>query len=113
MVAAGILLSRLFGLVRQRVFGHYFGASASADAFMAAVDHIEKRLQGHLKQRETTELKQIVHARLAVLPEGKSQERVVSVASFRARYGDEFLTSVAAAIAAWYDAALEGEPVPS
>ena len=37
MVAAGILLSRLFGLVRQRVFGHYFGASASADAFMAAV----------------------------------------------------------------------------
>ena len=80
---------------------------------MAAVDHIEKRLQGHLKQRETTELKQIDHARQAVLPEGKPQERVVSVASFRARYGDEFLTSVAAAIAAWYDAALEGEPVPS
>lgn len=37
LVAAGILLSRLFGLVRQRVFGHYFGASAAADAFMAAV----------------------------------------------------------------------------
>lgn len=37
LVAAGIMLSRLFGLVRQRVFGHYFGASAAADAFMAAI----------------------------------------------------------------------------
>ena len=80
---------------------------------LAAVDHIDKRLRGHLKQREKTELKQIGHARDALLPGGKPQERVVSVASFRARYGDEFLTSVAAAIAAWYDAALEGEPVPS
>jgi len=80
---------------------------------LAAVDHIEKRLRGHLKQRETTELKQIGHAREAVLPGGKPQERVVSVATFRARYGDEFLTAVAAAITAWYDAALEGEPVPS
>jgi len=80
---------------------------------LAAVDHIEKRLRGHLKQREATELKQIGHAREAVLPEGKPQERVVTVATFRARYGDEFLTSVAAEITAWYDAALEGEPVPS
>jgi uncharacterized protein YllA (UPF0747 family) len=80
---------------------------------LAAVDHIDKRLRGNLKQREKTELKQIGHARDALLPEGKPQERVVSVASFRARYGDEFLTSAAAAIAAWYDAALEGEPVPS
>ena len=80
---------------------------------LAAVDHIDKRLRGRLKQRETTELKQIGHAREAVLPGGKPQERVVGVASFRARYGDQFLTSVAAAIAAGYDAALEGEPVPS
>lgn len=80
---------------------------------LGAVDHIDKRLQGHLKQRETTELKQIGHAREAVLPGGKPQERVVSVASFRARYGDEFLTSVAAAITAWYEAALEGETIPS
>ncbi len=80
---------------------------------LAAVDHIDKRLRGHLKQREATELKQIGHAREALLPGGKPQERVVSVASYRARYGDEFLTSVRAAIAAWYDAALEGEPVPS
>jgi len=36
LVAAGILLSRLIGLVRQRVFSHYFGLSDAADAFNAA-----------------------------------------------------------------------------
>src|SRR5919109_1645633 len=35
-VAAGILLSRLAGLIRDRVFAHYFGNSAAADAFRAA-----------------------------------------------------------------------------
>ena len=36
MVALGILLSRLVGLVRNRVFAHYFGTSDAADAFNAA-----------------------------------------------------------------------------
>ena len=36
LVATGILLSRIAGLVRQRVFAHYFGQSAAADAFNAA-----------------------------------------------------------------------------
>ncbi|MGA2213226.1 MAG: murein biosynthesis integral membrane protein MurJ [Bryobacteraceae bacterium] len=37
LVAAGILLSRIIGLVRLRVFSHYFGLrSDSADAFNAA-----------------------------------------------------------------------------
>ncbi len=36
LVAAGIFLSRLAGLVRQRAFAHYFGSSAAADAFSAA-----------------------------------------------------------------------------
>lgn len=35
-MAAGILGSRLLGLVRQRIFGHFFGTSAVADAFTAA-----------------------------------------------------------------------------
>jgi putative peptidoglycan lipid II flippase len=35
-VSAGILLSRLIGLVRDRVFAHYFGNSDAADAFRAA-----------------------------------------------------------------------------
>jgi putative peptidoglycan lipid II flippase len=36
LVAAGILLSRIAGLIRERVFAHYFGASAVADAFRTA-----------------------------------------------------------------------------
>jgi putative peptidoglycan lipid II flippase len=37
MVAAGIFLSRIAGLVRERVFAHYFGNSDSGDAFKAAL----------------------------------------------------------------------------
>lgn len=36
MVGAGILISRIVGLIRQRVFAHYFGLSAAGDAFSAA-----------------------------------------------------------------------------
>ncbi len=36
VVAAGILLSRIAGLVRDRVFAYYFGSSDAADAFRAA-----------------------------------------------------------------------------
>lgn len=36
LVAAGILLSRIVGLIRQRAFNHYFGQSDAADAFNAA-----------------------------------------------------------------------------
>ena len=36
LVAAGILLSRIFGLVRQRVTAHYLGAGPVADAVAAA-----------------------------------------------------------------------------
>lgn len=35
-IAAGIFASRIAGLVRERVFAHYFGNSAAADAFKAA-----------------------------------------------------------------------------
>jgi putative peptidoglycan lipid II flippase len=35
-VAAGILLSRLAGLVRERIFSHYFGLSDAGDVFKAA-----------------------------------------------------------------------------
>jgi putative peptidoglycan lipid II flippase len=38
LVGAGILLSRLMGLVRQRAFSHFFGLrSDAADAFMASI----------------------------------------------------------------------------
>jgi putative peptidoglycan lipid II flippase len=37
LVGAGILLSRLAGLIRQSVFNYYFGLSDAADAFTAAL----------------------------------------------------------------------------
>ena len=37
MVAAGIFCSRIFGLVRQRVFSHYLGLSDAADVFSSAL----------------------------------------------------------------------------
>jgi putative peptidoglycan lipid II flippase len=36
LVAAGIFLSRIAGLIRDRVFAHFFGNSDAADAFKAA-----------------------------------------------------------------------------
>ncbi len=36
LVGTGILLSRIAGLIRDRVFAHYFGNSDAADAFRAA-----------------------------------------------------------------------------
>ena len=36
LVGAGILISRIVGLIRQRIFAHYFGTSAAGDAFSAA-----------------------------------------------------------------------------
>lgn len=36
LVALGIFLSRIAGLIRERVFAHYFGNSDAADAFKAA-----------------------------------------------------------------------------
>ncbi|HEX9633190.1 MAG TPA: lipid II flippase MurJ, partial [Gemmatimonadales bacterium] len=35
-VAAGILVTRILGFVRERVFAHYFGNGELADAFRAA-----------------------------------------------------------------------------
>jgi putative peptidoglycan lipid II flippase len=37
LVAAGILLSRIAGLIRERVFAHYFGTSLYASAFRSAL----------------------------------------------------------------------------
>ena len=48
MVAVGILLSRLVGLVRQRVTAHYFGTSAMGDVVSAAfrVGNLAQNLLG-------------------------------------------------------------------
>src|SRR4051812_1352782 len=48
MVTAGIILSRLFGLIRQKLTAHYFGEGDVADAIAAAfrIGNITQNLLG-------------------------------------------------------------------
>lgn len=80
---------------------------------LAGTQEIEKKLVQHLKRRQETELGQIGRARTAVLPAGKPQERVLTVAPFLARYGPALVDDLRDAIEAWYAGALEGASTPS
>ena len=77
---------------------------------VAGTQDTEKKLVQHLKRRQETELSQIGRARTAVLPGGKPQERVLTVAPFLARYGPALITDLEAAIESWYSDALERSP---
>lgn len=81
---------------------------ASRQHALSGLAEIEKKIQGHLKKREAVELAQIARARQAVLPGGRPQERVLTVAGWLARYGPGFLHDVRGAAAAWYARALDG-----
>src|SRR3954452_946013 len=70
-VAAGILLSRLAGLVRERVFAHYLGTSDAAGAFKAAL-RIPNLLQNLFGEGVLSASFIPVYARL--LAEGKEEE---------------------------------------
>ncbi len=77
---------------------------------LGGVDKAEKKMVQHLKRRFETETTQIQRARTAVLPGGRPQERVLTVAPFLARYGHGILTTLLDEMVAWYRAALEGAP---
>ena len=80
LVAAGILLSRLAGLARQSVFGHYLGTSDAADAFNAAF-----KIPNYLQN---------------LLGEGVlSASFIPAYASLRAGAGEEEARKVAGAVA--------------
>lgn len=85
-------------------------AAAARARALFEVDRLEKKLLQHARRRESVELAQVARARLSVRPEGKPQERVLSMAGFLARYGDGVLQAYAEHIAAWYEAALEAVP---
>lgn len=80
---------------------------------LSGTHDVEKKLLHHLKKREETELAQLARARTAVWPNGKPQERVLTVAPFLARHGPALLGDLLAAIGAWYDGALEGPIDPA
>jgi bacillithiol biosynthesis cysteine-adding enzyme BshC len=80
---------------------------------LAGTQEVEKKLVHHLKRRQETELSQIARARAAVLPGGKPQERMLTIAPFLARYGPALPASLAAEIESWYAGGLEGPSQPS
>jgi uncharacterized protein YllA (UPF0747 family) len=80
---------------------------------LGGTQEIEKKLVHHLKRRQETELGQLARARTAIMPTGKPQERVLTVAPFLARYGPELLLDLAGAFEAWYRGGLEGPAEPS
>jgi putative peptidoglycan lipid II flippase len=86
MVAAGILLSRLSGLIRERFFAHYLGTSMAADAFRVAFRvpnmlqnllgegvlsasfiPVYARLRAEGREREASELAEAIFALLALV----------------------------------------------
>ena len=75
---------------------------------LQGADRAEQKLVQHLKRRYATETDQIQRARTAVLPGGKPQERVLTVAPFLARYGHGILPTLLDEMVSWYRAALEG-----
>jgi bacillithiol biosynthesis cysteine-adding enzyme BshC len=80
---------------------------------LAALKDIEKKLVQHLKRRQEVELGQLSRARDLILPEGQPQERVLTIGSFLARYGQTLIEEVSEAVEGWYSPALEGALDPS
>lgn len=85
-------------------------AGAARGQALFGIQELEKKLLQHARKREATELAQVAKARLSVRPEGKPQERVLSMAGFLGRYGWELLEALAGHLEAWYAQALEAAP---
>jgi len=74
-VASGIFLSRVSGLIRERVFAHYFGNSDAGDAFKAALK-IPNFLQNLFGEGVLSASFIPVYARLLAIEENEAARRV-------------------------------------
>lgn len=83
-----------------------------ASQALTGAQEAEKRLVNHLKKRQSTETQQIARARELILPLGKPQERVHTIAPWLAKYGPSLLTDLLTTIEAWYRGGLEGASRP-
>src|SRR4051794_34461838 len=77
MVGAGILISRIVGLIRQRVFAYYFGRSGVGDAFTAAF-RIPNFLQNVFGEGALSASFIPVYAKLLALHDEKEAARVAN-----------------------------------
>jgi bacillithiol synthase len=85
-------------------------AGSARTQALHGLDELAKKLAQHARKRESTELAQIARARLSVRPEGKPQERALSMAGFLARYGPGLLAGFSAHLETWYRRVLEAAP---
>ena len=74
----------------------------------SGTQEVERKMVQHLRKRSEVEMSQVERARTAVLPGGKPQERLLTVAPFLARYGPELLQQLKQEMVTWYSRALEG-----
>jgi putative peptidoglycan lipid II flippase len=78
LVAAGILLSRVAGVIRTSVFAHYLGASGAADAFNVALK-VPNFLQNLLGEGVLSAAFIPVYSRLVSRGEQRAADRVAGV----------------------------------
>jgi len=74
---------------------------SARNAALAGTNEIEKKLVASLKRTQGTLVSQLVRARAALMPDGKPQERVLTIMSFLARYGGSLLDQIDAEVARW------------
>ncbi|HEY3219412.1 MAG TPA: bacillithiol biosynthesis BshC [Gemmatimonadales bacterium] len=74
---------------------------SSRNAALAGTHEIEKKLVASLKRTQGTVVSQLARARAALAPLGQPQERVLTPASFLARYGMDVVDAIAAEVARW------------
>jgi uncharacterized protein YllA (UPF0747 family) len=74
---------------------------SARNAALAGTNEIEKKLVASLKRTQGTLVSQLIRARAALMPDGKPQERVLTVVSFLARYSGALLDQIDAEVARW------------
>jgi len=74
---------------------------SARNAALAGTNEIEKKLVASLKRTQGTLVSQLTRARAALMPDGKPQERVLSIVSFLARYSEALLDQIDAEVARW------------
>jgi uncharacterized protein YllA (UPF0747 family) len=74
---------------------------SARNAALASANEIEKKLVASLKRTQGTVVNQLARARAELAPGGRSQERVLTAASFLMRYGSTLLDEIDAEVARW------------
>jgi bacillithiol synthase len=72
---------------------------SARNAALAGTHDVEKKVVASLKRANETVVGQLARARAALAPDGKPQERVLTVASFLVRYGPGLLDALEAEVA--------------